>query len=329
MWSGALATAGDVVFYGTLEGYLKAVDAKTGKELYKFKTPSGIIGNVMTYEHDGKQYIAVLSGVGGWAGIGLAAGSTDPTAGLGAVGGYAALQQLHGARRTADRVRPAATEPGRPTEPHRLRRAERSAPGRPSVTKLHPQDRSRAYPFGGDADRCDHGVACRLCCCIAVPRRAIRQPVKNEDGKYFDKDGNPDLQDRSPTARSTGTPIRASAAITRNATSAMAPTARARPMRRRCKDSLKTMSYAEFLEVVVNGRQKCQRGASSSVMPSFGTNRTSCVISTIIYVYLRARADDALGRGRPAKREAKPQPSTRPKRSVSASRSQRAELVDE
>jgi len=91
VWSGALATAGGVVFYGTLEGYLKAVDAKTGKELYKFKTPSGIIGNVMTYEHGGKQYVAVLSGVGGWAGIGLAAGLTDPTAGLGAVGGYAAL----------------------------------------------------------------------------------------------------------------------------------------------------------------------------------------------------------------------------------------------
>jgi PQQ-dependent dehydrogenase (methanol/ethanol family) len=92
VWSGALATAGGVVFYGTLEGYLKAVDAKTGKELYKFKTPSGIIGNVTTYEHGGKQYIAILSGVGGWAGIGLAAGLTDPTAGLGAVGGYAALR---------------------------------------------------------------------------------------------------------------------------------------------------------------------------------------------------------------------------------------------
>jgi PQQ-dependent dehydrogenase (methanol/ethanol family) len=91
VWSGALATAGGVVFYGTLEGYLKAVDAKTGKELYKFKTPSGIIGNVMTYEHGGKQYIAILSGVGGWAGIGLAAGLTDPSAGLGAVGGYAGL----------------------------------------------------------------------------------------------------------------------------------------------------------------------------------------------------------------------------------------------
>lgn len=91
VWSGALATAGDVVFYGTLEGYLKAVDANTGEELYKFKTPSGIIGNVMTYSHGGKQYVAILSGVGGWAGIGLAAGLTNPTDGLGAVGGYAAL----------------------------------------------------------------------------------------------------------------------------------------------------------------------------------------------------------------------------------------------
>jgi lanthanide-dependent methanol dehydrogenase len=91
VWSGALSTSGGVVFYGTLEGYLKAVDAKTGKELYKFKTPSGIIGNVMTYEHGGKQFVAVMSGVGGWAGIGLAAGLTNPTDGLGAVGGYAAL----------------------------------------------------------------------------------------------------------------------------------------------------------------------------------------------------------------------------------------------
>ena len=91
VWSGALATAGDVVFYGTLEGFLKAIDARTGEELFKFKTPSGIIGNVNTYEHNGKQYVAVLSGVGGWAGIGLAAGLTEDTAGLGAVGAYKAL----------------------------------------------------------------------------------------------------------------------------------------------------------------------------------------------------------------------------------------------
>ncbi|MHC2087703.1 lanthanide-dependent methanol dehydrogenase XoxF5 [Methylobacterium sp. CM6244] len=93
VWSGALATAGDVVFYGTLEGYLKAVDARTGRELYRFKTPSGIIGNVTTYLHRGRQYVAVLSGVGGWAGIGLAAGLTDPADGAGAVGGYAGLSR--------------------------------------------------------------------------------------------------------------------------------------------------------------------------------------------------------------------------------------------
>jgi PQQ-dependent dehydrogenase (methanol/ethanol family) len=91
VWSGALATKGGIVFYGTLEGYLKAVDAETGKELYKFKTPSGIIGNVFTYVRDDKQYVGVLSGIGGWAGIGLAAGLTNPNDGLGAVGGYAAL----------------------------------------------------------------------------------------------------------------------------------------------------------------------------------------------------------------------------------------------
>ena len=118
VWSGALATAGGIVFYGTLEGYLKAVDPKTGQLLWKFKTPSGIIGNINTYVHGGKQYVAVLSGVGGWAGIGMAAGLVEPekamawhtavdqsktpteqsqavidTAGLGAVGAYKALSQ--------------------------------------------------------------------------------------------------------------------------------------------------------------------------------------------------------------------------------------------
>ena len=91
VWSGTVTTAGGLAFYGTLEGYLKAVDLKTGKELYKFKTPLGIIGNVITYEHAGKQYVAVLSGVGGWAGIGLAAGLTKGNEGLGAVGNYASL----------------------------------------------------------------------------------------------------------------------------------------------------------------------------------------------------------------------------------------------
>jgi alcohol dehydrogenase (cytochrome c) len=94
VWSGALATAGGVVFYGTLEGYIKAVDAKSGKELYKFKTPSGIIGNINTWSYNGKQYIGVLSGVGGWAGIGMAAGLEGDTDGLGAVGAYRRLSDF-------------------------------------------------------------------------------------------------------------------------------------------------------------------------------------------------------------------------------------------
>ncbi|AOF82517.1 PQQ-dependent dehydrogenase, methanol/ethanol family protein [Methyloversatilis sp. RAC08] len=92
VWSGSLVTAGGIACYGTLEGYLKCVDADDiNKELYKFKTPSGIIGNVTTWEFKGKQYIGILSGIGGWAGIGLAAGLEKPTDGLGAVGGYAEL----------------------------------------------------------------------------------------------------------------------------------------------------------------------------------------------------------------------------------------------
>jgi lanthanide-dependent methanol dehydrogenase len=85
-WSGALTTAGGVGFYGTLDGWFKAIDLSDGHVLYKFHCPSGIIGNAITYMHNGKQYVAVLTGVGGWAAIGLAAGLTKGTAGLGAVG---------------------------------------------------------------------------------------------------------------------------------------------------------------------------------------------------------------------------------------------------
>jgi lanthanide-dependent methanol dehydrogenase len=88
VWSGALSTDGNITFYGTLEGYIKAIDTKTGRDLWKFKMPSGIIGNVFSYQYNGKQYVGVYSGIGGWAGIGMAAGLTEGTAGLGAVGGY-------------------------------------------------------------------------------------------------------------------------------------------------------------------------------------------------------------------------------------------------
>jgi len=92
VWSGVLTTAGGIACHGTLDGYIKCRDQKSGDELFKHRLPSGSIGNVMSYAVGGKQYIGLFSGVGGWAGIGLAAGLDKPTDGLGAVGNYAGLK---------------------------------------------------------------------------------------------------------------------------------------------------------------------------------------------------------------------------------------------
>ena len=96
-WSGALTTASDLVFYGTLDRWLKAVDAQSGKELWKFQVGSGVIGNVFTYGQKGKQYVGVLSGIGGWAGVAMNLGMTNPTDALGAAGGYAELVKYNAA----------------------------------------------------------------------------------------------------------------------------------------------------------------------------------------------------------------------------------------
>ncbi|GBD48768.1 methanol/ethanol family PQQ-dependent dehydrogenase [Methylopila sp. Yamaguchi] len=93
VWGGTLATAGDLVFYGTLDGFIKARNSKTGDLLWKYRLPSGVIGHPMTYTHDGTQYVAIYYGVGGWAGVGLVFDLTDPTAGLGAVGAFKNLQK--------------------------------------------------------------------------------------------------------------------------------------------------------------------------------------------------------------------------------------------
>jgi lanthanide-dependent methanol dehydrogenase len=96
VWSGALATAGDVVFYGTMDGWFKAVDAKSGTLLWQFKCGSGIIGQPVSYRGpDGKQYVAILAGVGGWSGA-IVAGGLDPrdqTAALGFVGAMGDLPE--------------------------------------------------------------------------------------------------------------------------------------------------------------------------------------------------------------------------------------------
>ena len=96
VWSGAVATAGDVVFYGTLAGWFRAVDARTGRILWQFKTGSGIVGQPVVYRGpDGKEYVAVLSGIGGWSGA-IVSGDLDPhdpTAALGFVNAVKELKQ--------------------------------------------------------------------------------------------------------------------------------------------------------------------------------------------------------------------------------------------
>ena len=96
VWSGVLATAGGVVFYGTMDGWFKAVDARDGHELWKFKVGSGIVGNPITYTGpDGKQYVAVYSGIGGWMGAVAFPDVSidDPYTGLGVAGAIPDIKQ--------------------------------------------------------------------------------------------------------------------------------------------------------------------------------------------------------------------------------------------
>ena len=94
VWSGALATAGDVVFYGTMDGWFKAIHARTGELLWQFKTGSGIIGQPITYRGpDGRQYVAVFAGVGGWSGA-VVAGDLAPEDSTAALGFVGAMQDL-------------------------------------------------------------------------------------------------------------------------------------------------------------------------------------------------------------------------------------------
>ena len=93
-WSGTVVTAGDVMFYGTMDGWFKALDARSGKLLWQFKVGSGIIGQPVVYKGpDGKEYVAVLSGVGGWAGAVVSGGlnTVDGTAAGGFVNAMADL----------------------------------------------------------------------------------------------------------------------------------------------------------------------------------------------------------------------------------------------
>lgn len=96
LYSGVLATAGDLVFYGTMDGWFRAVDARDGTTLWEFKCASGIVGNPMTYlGPDGRQYVAVYAGIGGWMGATAfsSISADDPYAALGVVGAMKEIKQ--------------------------------------------------------------------------------------------------------------------------------------------------------------------------------------------------------------------------------------------
>lgn len=94
VWTGTMVTAGNIAVYGTLDRWFKIVDARDGKLLYRFHSPSGFIGQPITYQgRDGNQYIAILDGVGGWPGA-IANAEIDPRVRNGAGGFVGAVGDL-------------------------------------------------------------------------------------------------------------------------------------------------------------------------------------------------------------------------------------------
>jgi methanol metabolism-related c-type cytochrome len=124
--------------------------------------------------------------------------------------------------------------------------------------------------------------------------------VKSEDGKYFDKDGDPTFK-----VAADGTVDWYTYSGYRRYHSEChvchGPDGMGSTYAPALKDSLKTMSYGDFLGMVASGRKN-----GNSVMPAFGDNPNVACYMDDFYIYLRARANDAIGRVRPAKREDKP-----------------------
>lgn len=99
VYSGVLATGGDLIFYGTMDGWFRAVDAHKGTVLWQTKLASGIVGNPITFKGpDGRQYVAVYSGIGGWMGAAAlpSVSIDDPYAALGITGAMKKIKQVTG-----------------------------------------------------------------------------------------------------------------------------------------------------------------------------------------------------------------------------------------
>jgi methanol metabolism-related c-type cytochrome len=128
--------------------------------------------------------------------------------------------------------------------------------------------------------------------------------VKSENGKYLDKEGNPTFKIASDGSVDWYT-YSGFRRYHSECHVCHGPDGMGSSYAPALKDSLKTMSYADFLAVVATGRKNVS-SSQENVMPSFGDNKNVVCYLDDIYVYLRARASDAVGRGRPPKHEDKP-----------------------
>jgi methanol metabolism-related c-type cytochrome len=128
--------------------------------------------------------------------------------------------------------------------------------------------------------------------------------VKQEDGKYYDKQGNPTYKVQ-PDGTVDWFTYSGFRRYHSDCHVCHGPDGEGSSYGPALKNSLKTMSYPEFTAVVVNGRTNVNT-AQENVMPAFGTNRNVMCYLDDIFIYLRARANDAIPRGRPQKRQDKP-----------------------
>lgn len=132
--------------------------------------------------------------------------------------------------------------------------------------------------------------------------------VKSEDGKYYDKEGNPTYK-VAPDGTVDWYTYSGYRRYHADCHVCHGPDGEGSTYAPAIKNSLKTMSYSDFQNVVINGRQRVG-GGQESVMPAFGTNTNVACYLDDLYIYLRARANDAWGRVRPQKREEKPKAAT-------------------
>ena len=130
-------------------------------------------------------------------------------------------------------------------------------------------------------------------------------PVREEQGKFFDVEDNPTYRIKADGTVDWYT-YSGFRRYHGDCHTCHGPDAAGSSYAPALADALKNMTYQQFTEAVIQGRQVTRAG-NTSVMPSFGTNQNVVCYLDDIYVYLRARADGALARGRPEKRDDKPE----------------------